>query len=81
MCRDTIRDGSYCGHQQHYYGQYGNHFRRDLRHMDPYQQSNYCESQTRYDPRYGWCPPCSTGHMTQQGWNYRGYVPRSSRYY
>jgi hypothetical protein len=28
MCRDTIRDGSYCGHQQHYYGQYGNHFRR-----------------------------------------------------
>jgi hypothetical protein len=53
MCRDTIRDGSYCGHQQHYYGQYGNHFRRDVSHMDPYQQSDYCESQTRYDPRYG----------------------------
>jgi hypothetical protein len=84
MCYDTLRHWRYCGHRQHIYGQYGHHVYNDLRRINdpcylaqsgiPYRQSNHCHSQTRYEPRLGWCHPCHTGHMTRQGWNFRGYA-------
>ena len=91
MCYDTVRSWLYCGHEQYIYSQYGRHVHNELNRINdprylaqpgiPYQQSQHCIGQTQREDIPGFCPACSTVHMTREGWNVRGYVPRRQRYY
>jgi hypothetical protein len=85
MCRDLVCHWQFCDHRQRLYGLYGHHMYNEPRYLGrpgiPYEQSRYCREQTQHQRLRGWCPPCGYGHLTRQGWNFRGHAGRRPRYY